>query len=60
MAQSIQEVAETAVHMSSEMDKIAQQLQADSGNIKNIEGGTGEIYSQVNNLDNKTSVFKTN
>ncbi|MCV2402372.1 methyl-accepting chemotaxis protein [Marinomonas sp. C2222] len=60
MAQSIQEVAETAIHMSAEMDKIAQQLQSDSGNIKNIEGNTGDIYNQVNSLDSKTSVFKTN
>jgi methyl-accepting chemotaxis protein len=59
MARSIQEVAKTAVHMSEEMDKIAQQLQRDSSYITSIEGNTSDIHNQVNNLDKKTSVFTT-
>ena len=59
MARSIQEVAKTAVHMSEEMDKIAQQLQRDNSNINSIEGNTNNIHNQVNNLDQKTSVFTT-
>lgn len=59
MARSIQEVAKTAVHMSEEMDRIAQQLQRDSGDIDSIEGNTRHIHDQVSALDSKTSVFTT-
>lgn len=59
MARSIQEVAKTAVHMSEEMDRIAQQLQRDNNNINNIEGNTRHIHEQVADLDSKTSVFNT-
>ena len=60
MARSIKEVEKTAIHMSEEMDKIAQQLQTDSSFINSIEGNTRDIHSQVNNLGDKTSVFITN
>jgi methyl-accepting chemotaxis protein len=59
MARSIQEVAKTAVHMSEEMDKIAQQLQRDNSYINSIEGNTRDIHNQVSSLDKKTSVFTT-
>ncbi|MEO9274823.1 methyl-accepting chemotaxis protein [Marinomonas sp. 5E14-1] len=59
MARSIQEVAKTAIHMSEEMDKIAQQLQRDNNYINSIEGNTSDIHSQVANLDKKTSLFIT-
>nr|WP_316247114.1 methyl-accepting chemotaxis protein [Marinomonas sp. IMCC 4694] len=59
MARSIQEVAKTAVHMSEEMDKIAQQLQSDTSFIISIEGNTRDIHNQVSSLDKKTSVFTT-
>ncbi|SBS31429.1 Methyl-accepting chemotaxis protein 4 [Marinomonas spartinae] len=59
MAQSIQEVAKTAVHMSEEMDRIAQQLQRDNSYIVNIEGNTREIHDHVASLDSKTRVFTT-
>ncbi|MFD1384812.1 methyl-accepting chemotaxis protein [Rhodanobacter aciditrophus] len=59
MARSIQEVAKTAVHMSEEMDRIAQQLQRDNGDINSIEGNTRHIHDQVSALDDKTSVFTT-
>ena len=59
MARSIQEVAKTAIHMSEEMDKIAQQLQRDNNYINSIEGNTSDIHSQVANLDKKTSLFTT-
>lgn len=59
MARSIQEVAKTAVHMSEEMDKIAQQLQGDTRFITSIEGNTRDIHNQVSSLDTKTSVFTT-
>jgi len=59
MARSIQEVAKTAVHMSEEMDKIAQQLQRDNSFINSIEGNTRDIHNQVSSLDKKTSVFTT-
>ncbi|MCB5160677.1 methyl-accepting chemotaxis protein [Marinomonas algarum] len=59
MARSIQEVAKTAVHMSEEMDKIAQQLQSDNRYINSIEGNTRDIHDQVENLNKKTSVFTT-
>lgn len=59
MARSIQEVAKTAVHMSEEMDRIAQQLQRDNGDINSIEGNTRHIHDQVSALDDKTRVFTT-
>jgi len=59
MARSIQEVAKTAIHMSEEMDKIAQQLQRDNNFINSIEGNTRDIHNQVSSLDSKTSVFTT-
>ncbi|KZN14784.1 methyl-accepting chemotaxis protein [Marinomonas sp. TW1] len=59
MARSIQEVAKTAIHMSEEMDKIAQQLQRDNSFINSIEGNTRDIHNQVSSLDSKTSVFTT-
>ncbi len=59
MARSIQEVAKTAIHMSEEMDKIAQQLQRDNSYINNIEGNTRDIHNQVSSLDSKTGVFTT-
>lgn len=59
MARSIQEVSKTAVHMSEEMDKIAQQLQRDNSYINSIEGNTRDIHNQVSSLDKKTSVFTT-
>ena len=59
MAHSIQEVAKTAVHMSEEMDHIAQQLQRDSSDIGSIEGNTRHIHDQVSALEKKTSVFTT-
>ena len=59
MAHSIQEVAKTAVHMSEEMDRIAQQLQRDSSDIGSIEGNTRHIHDQVSALEKKTSVFTT-
>jgi methyl-accepting chemotaxis protein len=59
MARSIQEVAKTAVHMSEEMDRIAQQLQRDNSYINSIEDNTRHIHDQVANLDSKTSVFTT-
>ncbi|MEL0635940.1 methyl-accepting chemotaxis protein [Marinomonas sp. TI.3.20] len=59
MAHSIQEVSKTAVHMSEEMDRIAQQLQRDNNDINSIEGNTRHIHDQVASLDSKTSVFTT-
>lgn len=59
MARSIKEVEKTAIHMSEEMDKIAQQLQRDTSHINNIEGNTRDIHSQVSSLNTKTSVFTT-
>ncbi|MBD5770178.1 methyl-accepting chemotaxis protein [Marinomonas colpomeniae] len=59
MARSIKEVEKTAIHMSEEMDKIAQQLQRDNTNINNIEENTRDIHSQVSSLNKKTSVFTT-
>ncbi|TDO99637.1 methyl-accepting chemotaxis protein [Marinomonas balearica] len=59
MAHSIQEVAKTAIHMSEEMDRIAQRLQHDSGFIASIEDNTTQIHEQVAKLDDKTSVFTT-
>lgn len=59
MARSIQEVAKTAIHMSEEMDKIAQQLQRDNSHINNIGGNTRDIHNQVSSLDQKTSLFTT-
>lgn len=59
MARSIQEVAKTAIHMSEEMDKIAQQLQRDNSYINSIGGNTRDIHNQVSSLDEKTSMFTT-
>jgi len=59
MARSIKEVEKTAIHMSEEMDKIAQQLQRDNSNINSIEGNTRDIHDQVSSLNKKTSVFTT-
>lgn len=59
MARSVQEVSKTAVHMSEEMDRIAQQLQRDNSYIVNIESNTLDIHQHVTNLDNKTRVFTT-
>ena len=59
MARSIQEVAKTAAHMSKEMDRIAQQLRQDSGDIDSIEGSTRHIHDHVSALKHKTSIFTT-
>jgi methyl-accepting chemotaxis protein len=59
MARSIKEVEKTAIHMSEEMDKIAQQLQRDNSYINSIEGNTRDIHDQVSSLNKKTSVFTT-
>ncbi|TBR41105.1 methyl-accepting chemotaxis protein [Marinomonas agarivorans] len=59
MAHSIQEVAKTAVHMSEEMDAIAQQLQVDTNSIDTIATNTTQIHSLVDQLNDKTKVFKT-
>lgn len=59
MASSIQEVAKTAVHMSQEMDGIAQQLQVDTNSIDTIANNTTQIHTLVDQLSGKTKVFKT-
>ena len=59
MASSIQEVAKTAIHMSEQMDNIAQQLQDDTNSINTIATNTTQIHSMVDELNGKTKVFKT-
>ena len=57
MAHSILEVSKTAVLMNEDMDKIAKQLQLDTGSIATISENTNQIYQLVEHLDKKTSVF---
>ena len=57
MAQSILEVSKTAVLMNQDMDKIAHQLQVDTDSISTISDNTDQIYSLVEHLGKKTSVF---
>lgn len=59
MAISIQEVSKTSLHMSEEMDAIAQQLQKDTDSISTIADSTNQINSLVDHLDTKTRVFTT-
>lgn len=59
MALSIQEVSKTSLHMSEEMDAIAQQLQKDTDSITTIADNTNQIHSLVDHLDSKTRVFTT-
>lgn len=59
MARSVQEVTKTAVHMSEEMDHIAQQLQRDTASIGTLEENTHHIQELVDRLDTKTKVFTT-
>lgn len=59
MSISIQEVSKTSLHMSEEMDAIAQQLQKDTDSISSIADNTNQIHSLVDHLDAKTRVFTT-
>lgn len=57
MAADIQDVASTAVQMSSEMEAIAQQLNGDSGSIKTLATKTSSIKALAAELSHKTHVF---
>lgn len=59
MALSIKEVSKTSLHMSEEMDSIAQQLQKDTDSISTIADNTNQINALVDHLDTKTRVFTT-
>ncbi|WP_409524186.1 methyl-accepting chemotaxis protein [Nitrincola sp. MINF-07-Sa-05] len=58
MAHAVQEVAKTALHMSQEMDFIAQQLRSDTGSIDTITGNTRRIHEMAADLSRKTSGFR--
>lgn len=57
MVASIQDVASTAVQMSTEMDQIAQQLSEDSQSIELIVNSAHQIHDMTNGLADKTRVF---
>ncbi|MCC4274408.1 methyl-accepting chemotaxis protein [Marinomonas communis] len=57
MAAAIQDVASTAVQMSSEMEQIAHQLGEDSHSIELIVNSAQQIHGLANTLADKTRVF---
>ncbi|MBM6550542.1 methyl-accepting chemotaxis protein [Marinomonas ostreistagni] len=57
MVNAIQDVASTAVQMSSEMDQIAQQLSEDSHSIEVIVDSAHKIHNMADGLSAKTRVF---
>lgn len=57
MAASIQDVASTAIQMSTEMDQIAQQLSEDSHSIERIVNSAHQIHDMASTLADKTRVF---
>jgi len=57
MAAAIQDVASTAVQMSSEMEQIAHQLSDDSHSIELIVNSAQQIHGLANTLADKTRVF---
>lgn len=57
MVNAIQDVASTAVQMSSEMDQIAQQLSEDSHSIEVIVDNAHKIHDMADGLSAKTRVF---
>ncbi len=57
MAAAIQDVASTAVQMSTEMDQIAQQLGEDSHSIELIVNSAHQIHGLASTLADKTRVF---
>lgn len=57
MVSAIQDVASTAVQMSSEMDQIAQQLSEDSHSIEVIVDNAHKIHDMAEGLSSKTRVF---
>ncbi|SBS35789.1 Methyl-accepting chemotaxis protein 4 [Marinomonas aquimarina] len=57
MAASIQDVASTAIQMSTEMDQIARQLSEDSDSIERIVNSAQQIHGMADTLADKTRVF---
>lgn len=57
MAASIQDVASTAIQMSTEMDQIARQLSEDSDSIERIVNSAHQIHGMADTLASKTRVF---
>ncbi|WP_151702243.1 methyl-accepting chemotaxis protein [Nitrincola alkalilacustris] len=58
MAHAVQEVAKTALHMSQEMDFIAQQLRSDTESIETISGNSRRIHEMAADLSHKSSRFR--
>jgi methyl-accepting chemotaxis protein len=57
MANAIQEVASTAIQMSTEMEQIAQQLNEDTRSINIMADKTKQIQQVSEQLADKTQVF---